>query len=229
MSSKVKATARELDRRIREISASFPEINWEDPEVYANWLAQQYYLVRHTTRFVSLGAGRMPVDNREGHQVMLHHLKGEINHDALLLRDIKTLGRDISEFTEDIETRLLCNNQYYWLDHGHPLVMNGYALMLEGFSIMVVPDVLKRLMASPYAKATSFLKLHTDSDEDHYPDGIKNLEKLPEAIMTDILANLEQSWYLYCRMVQNCAVKKSSGTQKTKAAGETKTAAGKAA
>lgn len=206
----LKATAKELDQRIRQISASFPEIAWENPDVYANWLAQQYFLVRHTTRFVALAAGKMPIGNRDAHYEMIHHLKGETNHDLLLLKDLKALGRDISEFTEDVETRLICNNQYYWLENGHPLAMLGYALMLEGFSIMVVPDVLKRILKTPSAKATAFLKLHTDSDEDHYPEGIENLGKAPEAVLAQIMANLEESWLLYEKMVQNCALKVKS-------------------
>src|SRR4051812_48763357 len=101
---------------------------WENREAYLQWLAQTYYLVRHTTRFLCLSAARAPIDKRELHYGFVKHLGEESNHDIPLINDMKKLGAAPDQYPELPQTRLLRNNQYYWLDNGGVYSLMGYSL-----------------------------------------------------------------------------------------------------
>lgn len=228
MSGKLNLTTESFDKEVQAMTSRIPDVPWENPVAYAEWLAQTYFLVRHTTRFVALAAGRTAVEDRETHYAMVHHLKEEANHDLVALRDIKALDDSIENHVEFPETRLIRNNQYYWIENGHPMALNGYALLLEGLSVKMGPAILERLKNSPNKDATAFLKLHVEVDQDHYADGLEHLVKAPEPIMRQIFANLEESSLLYIRMLERC-IETAKKAGKTLPQGAGKNAGRKAA
>ena len=53
-----------------DVSAATDRFPWEERAAYADWLAQTYYYVRHTTRLIASAAARFPIDERGN---SLHH------------------------------------------------------------------------------------------------------------------------------------------------------------
>ncbi len=182
-----------LDEADLEIQA-FP---WEDLDAYCAWLAQQYFLVRHSSRLLALAISKIE-DGRIRNEY-IQHLHGEHDHDVLLLNDLKSLGRSIGEFRELPSTRLLVHNQYYWLNHGTHDTLLGYAQYLEGVSIFIVPKVVERLEKAGVS-ALSFLKAHSESDELHYPEGFARMRRNGVDTENVVVPNLEESHLMYTRM-----------------------------
>jgi hypothetical protein len=183
--------------KLNEAELIIQNFPWEDKDSYTAWLAQQYYLVRHSSRFLGLAISK--IDDSEIRNGYIKHLSGERNHDELLIKDLKSLGRQITEFPELPSTRLLIHNQYYWLNESSPASLFGYSQYLEGISVFSVPKVIKRLEASGM-KTLSFLKVHADSDETHYPEGFDRIDRLGETAEGSILPNLEESHMLYMQI-----------------------------
>lgn len=191
---KQKSIEAHFEETLKEADVFICRFPWEDERAYAGWLAQQYFLVRHTTRLIALAISKCE-DSRVRDEY-IGHLAGERGHDELLLKDLKALGYEISDFTPYPSTRLMIHNQYFWMNDCSPDSLFGYAQYLEGISIFTVPKVIERLKAKG-CKAVGFLQLHADSDEDHYPEGLQRIRRLGPAAETIILPNLAESHLLY--------------------------------
>src|SRR6185437_15897325 len=124
----------EVDKCLGEVAKTVREFPWHDANAYAAWLAQTHHFVRHSTNLLALKVARCVPEKPERHRAALEHLRDESGHDKMLLRDLKALGRDISEFPMMVEIGLFYQAQYYWLDHQGPVAFTGYTLMLEGLA-----------------------------------------------------------------------------------------------
>jgi hypothetical protein len=185
---------------VEKAGVALHDLEWENPSAYSLWLAQTYYLVRHTTRLLCLAAANTPVDNRELHYSFVKHLKEESHHDRPLDQDLKQMNCKATDFPELKETRLLMHNQYYWLQTGNVYALTGYSLLLEGLSVRCIPSMLKRLDSAGFSKATAFLRLHVEVDQKHYAHGLEDLGKMPAESKKQVLQNLEESSFLYTQM-----------------------------
>ena len=199
----MKKTFAEVLDGAAETIEDFP---WHDRKAYCHWLSQTYYLVRHTSRLLCLAAGQTLIDDDATHHAFIQHLKEELRHDLPLLKDLKALGHTPSEFEELPETQLLINNQYFWLNSGHAHALQGYALLLEGLSLHCIPHMKSELEKAGFGHATSFIKLHYESDETHYPEGLERASLLTASSHPEILANLKQSAFLYRSIYERVAV-----------------------
>ncbi|MBO9665229.1 MAG: iron-containing redox enzyme family protein [Bdellovibrio sp.] len=188
------------------------EAPWEDKNFYGMWLTQTYNLVRHTTKLLCLASARLPVENRDQHYVMNHHLHEELNHDLMALKDIQSLGFDTHTFPELPEAEAIHQLQYYWIDREHPLSLCGYAFMLEGAAKFWGPAILEKIEPKYGKNATVFLRVHAVVDQDHYEDSQKFLATLNDEERGYIAKNMKQSAWLYKGMVerikQECAALK---------------------
>lgn len=179
--------------KVGQVLESFP---FHDKETYASWLTQTYYLVRHSTRFLTLAAAYAPLEDRDLHYDMIHHLKGELHHDQVAYNDIKALGFKPEDFPELLETSMLYQTQYYWLEHYPVSSVIGYALLLEGIARKYGPLMIDGTKEHG-KKTTAFIRLHAEVDIEHYADGLKSLEKIPTEEHPWIIQNLMQSTHLY--------------------------------
>ncbi|MDX9731344.1 MAG: iron-containing redox enzyme family protein, partial [Bdellovibrionales bacterium] len=185
-------------------------------EVYGMWLTQQLALVQHTTRLLCLAASKEPVSAKQNHREWLKHLREETNHDIMLVQDLKKLGFEESTFPVLWSAEVIIHNQYYWLEHSHPVSLYGYSLMLEGLASRLVPQFIDRLQKAHSKESISFLKHHADFDQDHFRDGLELLNALPENLKGLVSANLRQSTALYTKLMEDVAT--SFRTQDDKAA-----------
>lgn len=181
-------------------------IPWEREEVYAQFLAQTYYYVRHTTNLVCLAAIGYGPDQRKEHYGAIHHLNEETNHDEMAYRDLQTLGWNLeTELPELVETSLFYQNQYYVIPHLGPSSHLGYSLVLEGLASKFGPAFLQHLLRYYPRDACRFVEAHSILDQDHYGHGIKKLEHLNQNELRAVRINLEQSVFLYERMLDRIA------------------------
>ena len=95
------------EKLMQEQAKAIDAFPWDSKEAYADWLAQTYYFVCHSTRLLALAASRFQVDEDAYHLRFLEHLKEEKSHEKLCLTDLKTLGvsiEDISKFVAEQRT-----------------------------------------------------------------------------------------------------------------------------
>lgn len=191
-----------LNSYVDEISERLMALPLEQKETYACWLAQTYFIVRHSTRFLTLAASNIPIENRNLHYNMIHHLKEELNHDLVAISDLKELGYSPFDFAELTPTSLLYQTQYFWLNYRPVTSLMGYALLLEGLASKYGPAILARVSCHG-KRSTAFLKLHCEVDKDHFQDGLKSLESVAPSDWPDIKKNVEQSGRLYLQLIQD--------------------------
>jgi hypothetical protein len=176
---------------------------WENRQAYGHWLAQTYYFVRHTTSFLGLTASRFGHWRRELQYHQLQHLRGEADHDMLLLNDLGKLGFKFQDFPELPETAALYQMQYYFIEHENPSSHFGYAYCLEGLAAKKIELFYKRVEESFSSDACTFLHVHMIEDQDHFEDGLAVLNELTQVEADSFQRNLQQTASLYIHILEH--------------------------
>lgn len=198
----MKSTYKEAMQKMAETITQLP---WEDREFYANYLAQTYYFVSHSTRLLALGASRFNVAQREFHNRFLEHAKEEKNHEVSAQSDLRTLGKRLEDFPESAYTRALYATQYYNIEHIRPEMFFGYIVVLEGVAVEVFPKVYPTLEATYGKSACRFLKLHVDEDPDHIDKAFVQMERLDPALQQQISQEIQVSAEQYLAILRHAA------------------------
>src|SRR3989338_1125178 len=152
---------------IELMSVALKKIPWEDSRAYAQFLAQTYYYICHSTRLLAASAALFSYQNKALHKRFLHHIDEENAHELLALRDLQKLGYKISDFPELPETKALYEAQYFKIEHYDPSALMGYILALE---TMACKDFkwMKEKVTELYGKeCAKFIQVHADEDPDH--------------------------------------------------------------
>jgi hypothetical protein len=131
----------EYKKAMSWLGVNLKALEWSDREFYANYLAQTYYFVSHSTRLLALAAARFSTKQNDLHLRFLEHAKEEKNHDLAVLSDLKHLGFSISQIPESPYTRSLYATQYYSIEHLRPELFFAYILVLEGVAVEVYPEI----------------------------------------------------------------------------------------
>ena len=207
MKNRMQALEATFDEKVDEIGRYLLTFPWENKAAYTEWLAQTFFLVRNTTRFISLAAANAEMSDRELHYEMIGHLKGELNHDLVVLNDLKAFDMKPEDFTERVEIQLIRQTQYFWLDRGPAASLCGYALLLEGLASKYGPPILERLEKAHGKKNCAFMRLHCEVDVEHYAEGLKTIAHLSEQEADAVEKNLLQSALLYSLMAQGIAAR----------------------
>lgn len=184
-----------FDDKILQVAKMIDSMNFENKQEYCRWMNQQYYLVQNSSRYLALAASRVPVGESSDFRGWAHHLNEEIDHDLCLITDMKSLGWTHLEPIYP-EVRAIIAAQYYDLEVKGPDSLYGYALLLEGLSVLKCADLYKKVEQAHGKKAT-FLRLHATVDQDHYPEGIAKVESLSSEKQTVVLDNLSMMSSLY--------------------------------
>lgn len=190
-----------FEGHIEPLGEKFREFPWEDPNVYALWLAQSYYLVKHTTSFLCLVAAKLGPERPELHRQVLKHLKEEVGHDELAARDLRAIGHKVTELPELNETALIWQSQYYWIEHCGPFAHAGYSLMLEGLAVRECKPVMEKLERRYGREGATFVRVHAMEDQSHFDEGMNRMLAAPPQEAELTLKNLAQSRWLYESML----------------------------
>ena len=192
-----------LNQEIQETSKLMQSINWKDPKIYSDFLAQTYYYVCHSTKLLKYCAAR--VDQKKDHSLyehLMNHIKEENNHERLCINDMKKTNSKIEDFPEYESTKSLYQVQYYSIEHLHELSFFGYVLFLETLAI-THGQVLNQFIVNNYAKnANSFLRVHAEEDIEHSEQMQQMIRTLSKEAQEHIYDNLRQSAYLYRQVLR---------------------------
>jgi hypothetical protein len=182
--------------------AEFP---WADKWTYADWLAQTYFYVHHSTRLLASAAARLPIDERGDalHHRFASHMGEEKKHEKLCLHDLKMLGALIDNLPERASTRLFYEPQYYKVEHKDPTALFGYILVLEALG--AVGDgraILDKLARAHGDRCLSFVKLHVEDDPDHLKKAFGIVEGCGEPQLGLIEENVWQTVHAYAGLLR---------------------------
>jgi len=187
---------------ITEAAADFP---WGDRRAYAEFLAQTFYYVRHSTRLLALAAGMIEPGDRKAFDRYIKHIGEERNHELLARRDLEELGFELDQMPEMPATRLLWEPQYYKVIHQSPMALMGYILPLEALAAKEGINVVMALEEAHGPKCLNFLRLHGEEDIKHVKNAIALTESLPEEKMRLVGENIEQTVLAYSMWLREIA------------------------
>lgn len=183
-----------LNQSVSLLQNSYESLPWDNKEFYANYLAQTFYYVRHSTRLLATSAGRLSYEKEQHlHLRFLKHLSEEANHERLAVNDLKFLGHNVADYPELNATRFFYETQYYKIEHKDPLALMGYILYLEVLAQNVCPPLAKKLSEIYGKKAVTFLLVHGEEDPHHVDEANKLLASLAPPALEVITENLLQS------------------------------------
>lgn len=196
------------------MSAGIRNFPWDDKRAYAEFLAQTYYYICHSTRLLAASAARFSQEDQGMHKRFLHHTDEENSHELLALRDLQKLGYNIKDFPEMVQTRMLYEVQYYKVEHCDPAALMGYILALE---TLAGRDFkwLKEKVTGLYGKeCAKFIQVHADEDPDHIEKAVAVIEKLKESRLEQININIEETAVCYNNMLLAAQVRSLKGLLK---------------
>ncbi|MDP9034908.1 MAG: iron-containing redox enzyme family protein [Myxococcota bacterium] len=188
---------------VEALGAATDRFPWEQRAAYADWLAQTYYYVRHTTRLIATAMARFPLDERGTslHHRFAAHLGEEKKHEQLALHDLKHVGASITELPEHPSTRMFYESQYYKIEHLGPVVHFGYILPLEGIGPASGKRITDRAAAAHGAKCVSFLRLHAKDDVEPLEKALAIVAGVAPTERALIEDNMRQTTHGYCTML----------------------------
>lgn len=196
-----------LEVEIKKTTDILLQLKLDDPQIYANWLAQTYYFVRHSVRLLNLSAGLTPFELQFFHQRAQDHAHEEKGHEILAVNDLKSLGYHPSDFSELPVTQALYQCQYYAIQNLHPLAFLGYVLFLEALPTVAGGNLVSFLNEKYGPQALTFVKIHVQEDPIHIQKLIEVIEQLDSRTIEGIKNNLRLSSVLYQSMLKELHLK----------------------
>ncbi len=183
------------------IENTLVDFPWDKKECYAAYLAQSYYFVCHSIPLLCASASRFSEEHLASRNRFIKHMSEEHNHQLLALRDLKSLGYDIENFSELPATKMLYESMYYKVEHKSPYALLGYILLLEIAASEIGPQIVDKLSAYYPKSALNFLRVHAEEDEDHVQKAYEVISSLPEYEQRLVLECFEQSAFAYSRLL----------------------------
>lgn len=208
----IESVKRAFEKSMAQAKEAFESFPWEDPKAYSLWLKQTHYFVENSTRLIALAGSRFPLELNHLHRRFLKHCSEEVGHEVLPIRDVNSLGLDFAALKVFPETKALYQSQYYWIERVNPISFFGYILFLEGLAVHRGKEVFSRVNKAHGPNKHSFLKVHSEEDEDHLEkafDAVKNISDLEAKLICD---NLEMTGYFYISFLKQISLE----TQKPK-------------
>lgn len=176
---------------------------WANPRAYADFLAQTYYYVCHTTRLLGLCASRTGVEREDLHHRFLRYAAQERSHQRLAERDLNQLGQSLVSLPERSTTAALYETQYFRAEYRAPTMVYGYMLALEGLSAVYGSHVYEAVVASHGEACAAFVKLHAKADPDHLDNALSAVEHLPTRELDLIQQNFSFTADLHLALLQD--------------------------
>ena len=187
---------------IDALEKKFEAFPLEDKEIYRRWMNQQFYLVQNSTRYLALSASKVSPSESKEFREWVGHLSEELDHDQLILHDLKKMGTPHSDRMAPI-TRALIYTQYQDIIENGPNALLGYALMLEGLSCKICGKLADRVESSHGKGTATYLRFHAKVDAEHFPEGLKKVAELSVEQAKIVANNLEVMFSLYSEQLNS--------------------------
>lgn len=197
----------QLDQKVIELCEDFENYDFENLNHYAAWAGQHHRLIQNTPHLLHLCTANVDVKDIELFDEFEHHLDEEKKHDILLLNDFKKLGFNLLDYKASAPASAIIDLQHFYVNKFGPLVFLGYALLLEGLAYRGGAKLSSRITKA-HKKRSVFLDLHVQSDDKHYPDGLKRIDKFitSEKEKEAFIKNMEISAYNYSAMMKEARI-----------------------
>lgn len=196
---------------------SLEEFPWDSKIAYAEFLAQTYYYIRHSTRLLAASASRFSQEDQAMHKRFMKHSDEENSHELLAVRDLQKLGYKMEDFPELPQTRSFYEVQYYKIEHCDPAALLGYILALEVTATHLAP-IQKKLTGLYGNECVKLIQVHSDEDPDHVEKALKSISALADWRVKEIEINIEQSAILYAGMIEAVKARSQSVSNNRKKA-----------
>jgi hypothetical protein len=196
---------RDADAELKKLAEAMSHFPWENKRAYADWCAQTYYYVCHSTRLLALASGHCAVADQPLHRRFIDHLTEEKGHEKLASNDVKNLGLKLEDYPERPQTALFYQNQYYWLSRNDGKTIFGWIIALEGNAVYAGKPAFDRAIQSHGRGTASFLKVHSEEDVDHLQKAFDFVENFSESELLKAKKNLAQSIFLYVDILNSIA------------------------
>lgn len=186
---------------LKKYSQRVRDFNWENKDCYASWLSQTYHFVCHSTRLISFAASGFYKDREKEHSRYIKHISEEHFHEKLAEKDLKNLGKSLSDYPELSITKGFYQSQYYQISRLDASAFIGYVIALEGIAVLAGKDVVERTIKTHGKQCATFLKVHAEEDLKHIEDALDQYELLKDEHRKWAYDNFIQSGDLYCEML----------------------------
>jgi hypothetical protein len=187
-----------------DLTRAVDRFPWNNRNAYANWLAQTFYYVRHSTRLLAAAAARFPYEPRGNtlHHRFAAHMGEENKHELLALHDLKVTGSLIESWPELPATRMFYEPQYFKIEHQDPIALFGYILPLEAIAPLQGNRVAQTVTRAFGPNCASFLNVHAKDDVEHLDAAFAVLSDLDESRRRLIEENIGQTSYAYVTLLE---------------------------
>lgn len=187
---------------VESISKQLNQLNWTRPMIYANWLSQTYFYVRHATRVLCYAASHCNLEQEKLHLKLIQGIGEEQGHEFLALRDLKSLQFKIDQFQEFPETSAYYQTLYHNIRTDGPMSLLGYFISLEGLAAIGMTKMTTTIFNTYGDSKAEFLRMHCKVDERHFQEGLNFVCELEEAEIKVVEKYLILSSHLYEGLLQ---------------------------
>ncbi|MEM9461154.1 MAG: hypothetical protein AAGF11_43725 [Myxococcota bacterium] len=159
-------------------------------EQYTCTLQNLHHYVRQTTRLAARGIAYAPDDTLRDHYI--HHLRGEVNHEILIERDLGRLGEDV-DYVKHVRVADPATAEFMVVQQSaigfdrDPLLLLACPMAAEGISAHMGPEIMDALHQTiarwgidEPRRVTTFLSshIHTDGGDDgHWHAVVETVRK----------------------------------------------------
>jgi hypothetical protein len=187
------------EQNVAKLDQAFMAYDWRNRDAYAEYLAQTYRYICHSTKLLAYAAD--VAKGGELKECLKHHVAEETGHEHWVAGDLKRLGYNIKDFPENPQTKDLYDSIYQGIKQEGPAAIVGYALALEGMSARVCPKLAPELTKMYGAKCSTFIKNHAEIDPGHAAESFNILKYFSENEKSAILKYMEMSTKAYLRFL----------------------------
>lgn len=194
---------KDYEQSLHHMKESLNAFDLKKKDAYANFLAQTYYYVSHSTKLLAFAAGLMKKEDEFLFRRFIKHISEESSHELLAEKDLGDLSMTHRSFEHLSSTRMLWETQYYKIQHEDPASFLGYILILEAFACHCFPEFLTKIDES-FKGAHRFVKLHAEEDPDHIEKAFDVIDKLSDERKELVRINMVQTANAYIAMLKEC-------------------------
>lgn len=185
----------ELSRGVFQDANQFP---WNQSGVYCAWLANTHYYVTHSTRILALTSGALALESPLLAQRFISHTLEERGHELLLIKDLNAMSSNLKDNTIVPEMKFYLWSLYHWLSPGgSPLGVLGWVLSLEGLAAHMGPRAYEAASNSWGSDCCTFLKVHSQADQDHLEKALNVASQLSPHHLTTVADAMMAYAYQY--------------------------------
>lgn len=188
-----------------EMKKNYPAECFKDRAVYADWLAQTYYFVCHSTELLGYALPHLKLPELK-HRFE-KHISEEERHEIMAKKDLEKLGFKLEDFPEHPETQAFYQSQFYRIQFEGGTSLLGYILLLEGLAVHWAKDLAK-IVKTQFPESMVFLHVHTTEDPAHLEHALKSIKMLSPLEQQSILRNLQYSSVMYQHIMQRAQTNK---------------------